>query len=153
MSIGMNLLYVLWFIVFRIEIYHFYIGAFEQTKTIVQTILLSIHYATYARLYDEFGTLYARRCGDIQGAAFAVVVTPCQFGYGIGLSVQHAIPDLYLNIDSQQGSDLKSFQPEKCLALPSILLISKSSFFLNFQNQISNTPLGTSYSPKWRDFP
>ena len=75
-------------------------GTAQQVHAVVHTVVLTEHDATDACLDDEFATLHAGRCGDIERRSVAAVVAAGNLGDGVGLGMQDIglgpLPALFL---------------------------------------------------------
>ena len=56
-------------------------------KYVFQAVFFRVYNTFDACLDDEFGTFYARRCGDVHGCSVTAVVASCYFGDSIRFGV------------------------------------------------------------------
>ena len=64
-------------------------GTAQEVGTVRQAVLPAVDNALDACLYDEFGTLYAGRVGDVEGGTVRIVARACNLGDGIGFGMKH----------------------------------------------------------------
>ena len=73
----------------RIEVFYLDSCPLHQFDTIVQTVFLCIYNTLDARLYDQFGTFYTWRGGDVKRTSLTVIAAASQFRNSISLRMEN----------------------------------------------------------------
>ena len=60
----------------------------HELESVFESVFFGVDDSSYAGLYYEFCALNARRCSDVECGSVAGVVGACQFGNGIGFSME-----------------------------------------------------------------